>query len=84
MEFTLRIQALKTSLKIRLDKWYDFRRHIAFRCKVVFQYHLSNRGYYGKVMFNHSDQTLQLKVSILLSSARYLLRAKDVGLTSSF
>lgn len=66
MASALNVQALKTSLKIRLNKWYDFRRHIAFRCKVVFQFHLSNRGYYGKVMFNHTDQTLQLKVSILV------------------
>ncbi|TFY72836.1 hypothetical protein EVG20_g177 [Dentipellis fragilis] len=55
-------RALKQSLRIRLEKWYDFRRHIAFRCKVVFQYHLSNRGYFGKVVFNHQDGTLQLKV----------------------
>lgn len=55
-------QALKQSLRLRLEKWHDFRRHIAFRCKVVFQYHLSNRGYFGKVLFNHHDGTLQLKV----------------------
>ncbi|TFY75234.1 hypothetical protein EWM64_g8778 [Hericium alpestre] len=55
-------KALKQSLRTRLEKWYDFRRHIAFRCKVVFQYHLSNRGYFGKVVFNHADGTLQLKV----------------------
>ncbi|KAI9443259.1 P-loop containing nucleoside triphosphate hydrolase protein [Lactarius indigo] len=55
-------RALKQSLRLRLEKWHDFRRHIAFRCKVVFQYHLSNRGYFGKVLFNHHDGTLQLKV----------------------
>ncbi|KAH9980223.1 hypothetical protein BGW80DRAFT_1274148 [Lactifluus volemus] len=55
-------KALKQSLRLRLEKWHDFRRHIAFRCKVVFQYHLSNRGYFGKVLFNHHDGTLQLKV----------------------
>ncbi|KAH9049872.1 P-loop containing nucleoside triphosphate hydrolase protein [Lactarius hengduanensis] len=54
--------ALKQSLRLRLEKWHDFRRHIAFRCKVVFQYHLSNRGYFGKVLFNHHDGTLQLRV----------------------
>ncbi|THH19093.1 hypothetical protein EW146_g2017 [Bondarzewia mesenterica] len=58
----LKSMALKRSLRIRFNKWYDFRRHIAFRCKVVFQYHLSNRGYFGKVLFNHQDGTLQLKV----------------------
>ncbi|KAI6042717.1 P-loop containing nucleoside triphosphate hydrolase protein [Pisolithus marmoratus] len=53
---------IKKSLVLRLDKWHEFRRHIALRCKLVFQYHLSNRGYYGKVLFDHVNQTLQLKV----------------------
>lgn len=55
-------QALRNSLLIRLDRWHEFRRHIALRCKLVFQYHLSERGYYGKVLFDHVNQTLQLKV----------------------
>ncbi|KAG2155901.1 P-loop containing nucleoside triphosphate hydrolase protein [Suillus bovinus] len=54
--------ALKRSLVIRLNRWQEFRRHIALRCKVVFQYHLSNRGYFGKILFDHANQTLQLKV----------------------
>ncbi|KAG6896995.1 hypothetical protein C0992_004775 [Termitomyces sp. T32_za158] len=54
--------ALKASLTIRLQKWQDFRRHIALRCKLVFAYHLSHRGYYGKVLFNHDKGTLILKV----------------------
>ncbi|KAF9221585.1 P-loop containing nucleoside triphosphate hydrolase protein [Gyrodon lividus] len=54
--------ALKKSLLVRLDRWHEFRRHIALRCKLVFQYHLSERGYYGKVLFDHVNQTLQLKV----------------------
>ena len=56
------VQALKKSLMIRMDRWHEFRRHIALRCKLVFQYHLSERGYYGKVLFDHVNQTLQLKV----------------------
>jgi hypothetical protein len=56
------IQALKRSLLLRLDRWHEFRRHIALRCKLVFQCHLSERGYYGKVLFDHVNQTLQLKV----------------------
>ncbi|KAF7981432.1 hypothetical protein HWV62_33431 [Athelia sp. TMB] len=51
-----------SSLMIRLARWQEFRRHIALRCKLVFQYHLSNRGYYGKVLFDHNAGTLQLKV----------------------
>ncbi|KZT64630.1 P-loop containing nucleoside triphosphate hydrolase protein [Daedalea quercina L-15889] len=53
---------LKKSMTFRLSKWHQFRRHIALRCKVYFQYHLSNRGYYGKVLFDHVAGTLQLKV----------------------
>ena len=60
---------LKKSVKTRVQKWLDFRRHIAFRCKVTFQYHLSNRGYFGKVIFDHVAGTLQLKVRCLVSSS---------------
>ncbi|CAA7262794.1 unnamed protein product [Cyclocybe aegerita] len=55
-------KALKASLFVRLARWQEFRRHIALRCKHVFQYHLSNRGYYGKILFNHVAGTLQLRV----------------------
>ena len=58
-------QALKSSLVSRLARWQEFRRHIALRCKLVFCYHLSNRGYYGKVLFDHGVGTLQLKVRSL-------------------
>ncbi|KZT09323.1 P-loop containing nucleoside triphosphate hydrolase protein [Laetiporus sulphureus 93-53] len=56
------VKALKKSLRSRLAKWHEFRRYIALRCKVYFQYHLSNRGYYGKVLFDHPRGTLTLKV----------------------
>ncbi|KDQ21431.1 hypothetical protein BOTBODRAFT_168698 [Botryobasidium botryosum FD-172 SS1] len=54
--------SLKSSLSWRMAKWHDFRRHIALRCKVQFTYHLSNRGYFGKVLFDHVAGTLNLKV----------------------
>jgi structural maintenance of chromosomes protein 6 len=60
-----RLKALKASLVVRLSKWQEFRRHIALRCKLVFGYHLSNRGYYGKILFDHHAGTLQLKVGVL-------------------
>lgn len=59
------LQALKASLIVRLSRWQEFRRHIALRCKLVFGYHLSQRGYYGKVLFDHEKGTLQLKVRAL-------------------
>ncbi|KAJ7816944.1 P-loop containing nucleoside triphosphate hydrolase protein [Mycena olivaceomarginata] len=55
-------KAIKTSLITRLSRWQEFRRHIALRCKLVFGYHLSQRGYFGKVLFDHEKGTLQLKV----------------------
>ncbi|KAG9315735.1 P-loop containing nucleoside triphosphate hydrolase protein [Chiua virens] len=66
--------ALKNSLVVRLDRWQEFRRHIALRCKVVFQHHLSQRGYYGKVLFDHVNQTLQLKVQ---TDDQTLTQARD-------
>jgi hypothetical protein len=56
-------QALKKSLLLRLERWEEFRRFIALRTKIIFQYHLSQRGYYGKVLFDHQKQTLNLKVT---------------------
>ncbi|KAI0647716.1 P-loop containing nucleoside triphosphate hydrolase protein [Trametes meyenii] len=55
-------KALRQSVKERLARWHEFRRHIALRCKVYFSYHLSNRGYFGKVLFDHVGGTLNLKV----------------------
>ncbi|CDO70857.1 hypothetical protein BN946_scf184801.g50 [Trametes cinnabarina] len=54
-------RALRKSVKIRLARWHEFRRHIALRCKVYFQYHLSNRGYFGKVLFDHVQGKLDLR-----------------------
>ncbi|KAF5360927.1 hypothetical protein D9756_004996 [Leucocoprinus leucothites] len=53
---------LERSLIKRYARWNEFRRHIALRTKVVFQYHLSQRGYFGKLLFNHGSSSLELKV----------------------
>ncbi|PSR71970.1 hypothetical protein PHLCEN_2v12180 [Hermanssonia centrifuga] len=55
-------KSLRKSIKVRLARWHEFRRHIALRCKIYFSYHLSNRGYFGKVLFDHVNGSLQLKV----------------------
>lgn len=56
-------QKLHQSLIHRYSRWEGFRRHIALRTKVVFQYHLSQRGYFGKLLFDHGDKPkLVLKV----------------------
>ncbi|KAJ7166983.1 hypothetical protein C8R46DRAFT_268423 [Mycena filopes] len=55
-------KALKKSLDVRNTRWYDFRSLIALRCKMAFGYHLSLRGYFGKVLFDHHNQSLDLTV----------------------
>ncbi|RDB15621.1 Structural maintenance of chromosomes protein 6 [Hypsizygus marmoreus] len=55
-------KALRASLIVRIHRWEEFRRHIALRCKLIFGYHLSRRGYYGKVLFDHERKTLILRV----------------------
>ncbi|KAJ6585226.1 P-loop containing nucleoside triphosphate hydrolase protein [Mycena capillaripes] len=70
-------KALKASLIVRLSRWQEFRRHIALRCKLVFGYHLSQRGYYGKVLFDHEKGTLQLKVQTDDQAATQGGRDKD-------
>ncbi|KAJ6525222.1 hypothetical protein DFH09DRAFT_173736 [Mycena vulgaris] len=70
-------KALKASLIVRLNRWQEFRRHIALRCKLVFGYHLSQRGYYGKVLFDHDKGTLQLKVQTDDQAATQGGRDKD-------
>ena len=57
-------KALRTSLLIRLHRWQEFRSHISLRCKLIFSSHLAQRGYFGKVLFNHEAQTLTLRVCV--------------------
>ncbi|PBK97840.1 P-loop containing nucleoside triphosphate hydrolase protein [Armillaria gallica] len=68
---------LKASLVARLNRWQEFRLHIAVRCKLVFQYNLSHRGYFGKVLFDHDKGTLQLKVQTDDVAATQGSRDKD-------
>ncbi|KIL59060.1 hypothetical protein M378DRAFT_85587 [Amanita muscaria Koide BX008] len=70
-------KALKKSLTMRLARWQEFRRHIALRTKLVFQYNLSHRGYFGKILFHHENQTLQLKVQTDDQIATQGTRDKD-------
>ncbi|KAK0186629.1 P-loop containing nucleoside triphosphate hydrolase protein [Armillaria mellea] len=69
--------ALKNSLNERTKKWHDFLRHIALRCKFIFQFNLSNRGYWGKVIFKHDEETLELKVQTDEQVATQGSREKD-------
>ncbi|GBE84843.1 Structural maintenance of chromosomes protein [Sparassis crispa] len=70
-------RALRRSVQVRIDKWQEFRRHIALRCKVYFSYHLSNRGYYGKILFDHVKGYLELKVQTDDQTSTQDSREKD-------
>lgn len=58
------VQKLRDSLITRYSRWECFRQHIALRTKVVFQYHLSQRGYFGKLLFDHSSDNPQLALKV--------------------
>ncbi|KAF7768000.1 hypothetical protein Agabi119p4_7243 [Agaricus bisporus var. burnettii] len=58
------IKKLRDSLITRYSRWECFRQHIALRTKVVFQYHLSQRGYFGKLLFDHSSDNPQLALKV--------------------
>ncbi|KAF9257497.1 P-loop containing nucleoside triphosphate hydrolase protein [Marasmius fiardii PR-910] len=53
---------LKASVMARMKRWQDFRLHIALRCRLVFTYNLSQRGYFGSIKFDHVGQELSLHV----------------------
>lgn len=55
-------QMLRRSLQNRTIRWQEFRLHIALRTKIIFQHNLANRGFFGKVDFDHSGEQLHLKV----------------------
>ncbi|KAG8887197.1 Structural maintenance of chromosomes protein 6 [Tulasnella sp. 332] len=54
------IKMLKMALHKRMEKWHQFRRAIALRAKVQFQFR--RRNYTGKIIFDHGAATLTLRV----------------------
>ncbi|GAA5855652.1 hypothetical protein JCM8547_001632 [Rhodosporidiobolus lusitaniae] len=55
-------QALSAAYQTRIERWTDFRSHISQRAKVQFLAHLSNRGFTGKLRFDHSACTLNILI----------------------
>ena len=55
-------RAVSSGLEQRFSKWRRFQRNIAIRTKHQFQYHLFNRGFYGKIVFDHKTARLSLRV----------------------
>ncbi|KAG8723854.1 Structural maintenance of chromosomes protein 6 [Ceratobasidium sp. 395] len=56
------IKGLKLALHVRLDVWYYFRRSISLRTKLQFSHYLGQRGYRGSIDFDHTANTLNLRV----------------------
>ncbi|KAK0648780.1 hypothetical protein B0T16DRAFT_408777 [Cercophora newfieldiana] len=55
-------QGLKQTLNIRLEKWRNFQRHITAQSRSNFQYLLAERGFRGKLLFDHRRKLLDLQV----------------------
>ncbi|KAK0611146.1 P-loop containing nucleoside triphosphate hydrolase protein [Immersiella caudata] len=55
-------QRLKQTLRIRLDKWRMFQRHITAQSRCNFQYLLAERGFRGKLLFDHRRKFLDIHV----------------------
>ncbi|CAG8528894.1 39994_t:CDS:10 [Gigaspora margarita] len=58
------IQDLKYALHSRMQKWRNFRTFISVRARIQFSYQLSKRGYTGKLLFEHQNKKLNLRVQI--------------------
>ena len=48
----------------RVKQLQDYRHSVAMRIKVLFQLLLQQRGYNGKMMFNHGNKELKLEVQV--------------------
>ncbi|CEQ43019.1 SPOSA6832_04907 [Sporobolomyces salmonicolor] len=55
-------QALDDAYQARTSRWNDFRSHISVRARLQFIHHLSNRGFHGKLKFDHEHQQLHISV----------------------
>ena len=53
---------LKKALSNRLDKWRAFQRLISAQSRANFQYLLSERGFRGKLLLDHVNKALEIRV----------------------
>ncbi|KAJ2411882.1 Structural maintenance of chromosomes protein 6, partial [Coemansia sp. RSA 2530] len=56
------VKMLKTAHHLRMNKWTQFRDSMTMRTKMHFITHLSQRGYTGKLEFDHTQRTLVPKI----------------------
>lgn len=53
---------LRRSLEDRRFRWRKFRHHITARARIIFLYLLSERGFRGELLMNHSKRLLDLRI----------------------
>ena len=57
-------KAIERSIKLRAKRFSDFQKFIVFRATQFFQMLLSQRGYTGKLKFDHANETLTVQVNV--------------------
>ncbi|KAH7100786.1 P-loop containing nucleoside triphosphate hydrolase protein [Auriculariales sp. MPI-PUGE-AT-0066] len=56
------VEEAEAGLETRREKWFDFLMFMSLRCKMQFAWHLSTRGFFGKVHLKHVTRELRLEV----------------------
>ncbi len=49
---------------MRSNRRLEFRRHIAVRCKIIFQFNMQSRGYFGRLEFKHDSKKSEMLVGL--------------------
>ncbi|GAA5986925.1 hypothetical protein JCM10908_000953 [Rhodotorula pacifica] len=70
-------EALGAAYDARLMRWTDFRTHIAARARTMFQHHLTQRGFTGKLKFNHEKCTLEILIQTEADAGSKKAKQKD-------
>ncbi|GAA5839517.1 hypothetical protein JCM3766R1_003566 [Sporobolomyces carnicolor] len=76
------VNQLEEAYLSRTAKWTDFRAHICHRAKMQFGYYLSNRGFHGKLKFDHEQSQLHLAVQTDADKGKEKSRRKDAAALS--
>ncbi|GAA5956654.1 hypothetical protein JCM3765_005693 [Sporobolomyces pararoseus] len=76
------INQLEKAYENRTSKWTDFRSHICQRARMQFGYYLSNRGFHGKLKFDHDRTQLHLAVQTDADKGKEKQKRKDAAALS--
>lgn len=76
------LQRLKAVMEQRAKAFVNYRHYIALRAKFYFQMMLSQRGYNGKMVFDHDGEGLKLQVRpirwLLSNACSFLFHLKSL------